>query len=230
MKIKRMFERYRASFNERIQRFDRRLTWGQGFNRLKTANESIWFFGCSHVVGTGVDYDKVCSHVLEQISGIKVLNFGLCAGGPMAVRDELYKLLAKGYIPKGIIIAWPSSTRWQHTTALGERIFWHPALLEDKKTHNDHCGSKYLYADAYQEYQLLALSGKIIEVNRQVVNEVRDRVKCFNYIEFTFNQVEDLDIKMLTPELDKARDNSHPGPLTHIRVAEILNEEIKIWN
>ena len=110
MKIKRMFERYRASFNERIQRFDRRLTWGQGFNRLKTANESIWFFGCSHVVGTGVDYDKVCSHVLEQISGIKVLNFGLCAGGPMAVRDELYKLLAKGYIPKGIIIAWPSRT------------------------------------------------------------------------------------------------------------------------
>jgi hypothetical protein len=230
MKIKRMFERYRASFNERIQRFDRRLTWGQGFNRLKTANESIWFFGCSHVVGTGVDYDKVCSHVLEQISGIKVLNFGLCAGGPMAVRDELYKLLAKGYTPKGIIIAWPSSTRWQHKTALGERIFWHPALLDDNKKHNDHCGSKYLYKDAYQEYQQLALSGKIIEVNRQVVDEVRDRVKCFNYIEFTFNQVEDLDIKMLTPELDKARDNSHPGPLTHIRVAEILNEEIKIWN
>jgi hypothetical protein len=230
MKIKRMFERYRASFNERIQRFDRRLTWGQGFNRLKTANESIWFFGCSHVVGTGVDYDKVCSHVLEQLSGIKVLNFGLCAGGPMAVRDELYKLLAKGYTPKGIIIAWPSSTRWQHKTALGERIFWHPALLDDNKKHNDHCGSKYLYKDAYQEYQQLALSGKIIEVNRQVVNEVRDRVKCFNYIEFTFNQVEDLDIKMLTPELDKARDNSHPGPLTHIRVAEILNEEIKIWN
>jgi hypothetical protein len=230
MKIKRMFERYRASFNERIQRFDRRLTWGQGFNRLKTANESIWFFGCSHVVGTGVDYDKVCSHVLEQISGIKVLNFGLCAGGPMAVRDELYKLLAKGYTPKGIIIAWPSSTRWQHKTALGERIFWHPALLDDNKKHNDHCGSKYLYKDAYQEYQQLALSGKIIEINRQVVDEVRDRVKCFNYIEFTFNQVEDLDIKMLTPELDKARDNSHPGPLTHIRVAEILNEEIKIWN
>jgi hypothetical protein len=230
MKIKRMFERYRASFNERIQRFDRRLTWGQGFNRLKTANESIWFFGCSHVVGTGVDYDKVCSHVLEQISGIKVLNFGLCAGGPMAVRDELYKLLVKGYTPKGIIIAWPSSTRWQHKTALGERIFWHPALLDDNKKHNDHCGSKYLYVDAYQEYQQLALSGKIIEINRQVVNEVRDRVKCFNYIEFTFNQVEDLDIKMLTPELDKARDNSHPGPLTHIRVAEILNEEIKIWN
>jgi hypothetical protein len=230
MKIKRMFERYRASFNERIQRFDRRLTWGQGFNRLKTANESIWFFGCSHVVGTGVDYDKVCSHVLEQLSGIKVLNFGLCAGGPMAVRDELYKLLAKGYTPKGIIIAWPSSTRWQHTTALGERIFWHPALLDDNKKHNDHCGSKYLYVDAYQEYQQLALSGKIIEANRQVVNEVRDRVKWFNYIEFTFNQVEDLDIKMLTPELDKARDNSHPGPLTHIRVAEILNEEIKIWN
>lgn len=230
MKIKRMFERYRASFNERIQRFDRRLTWGQGFNRLKTANESIWFFGCSHVVGTGVDYDKVCSHVLEQISGIKVLNFGLCAGGPMAVRDELYKLLDQGYTPKGIIIAWPSSTRWQHKTALGERIFWHPALLDDNKKHNDHCGSKYLYKDAYQEYQQLALSGKIIEVNRQVVNEVRDRVKCFNYIEFTFNQVEDLDIKMLTPELDKARDNSHPGPLTHMRVAEILNEEIKIWN
>lgn len=230
MKIKRMFERYRASFNERIQRFDRRLTWGQGFNRLKTANESIWFFGCSHVVGTGVDYDKVCSHVLEQISGIKVLNFGLCAGGPMAVRDELYKLLDQGYTPKGIIIAWPSSTRWQHKTALGERIFWHPALLDDNKKHNDHCGSKYLYKDAYQEYQQLALSGKIIEVNRQVVNEVRDRVKCFNYIEFTFNQVEDLDIKMLTPELDKARDNSHPGPLTHIRVAEILNKEIKIWN
>ena len=230
MKIKRMFERYRASFNERIQRFDRRLTWGQGFNRLKTANESIWFFGCSHVVGTGVDYDKVCSHVLEQISGIKVLNFGLCAGGPIAVRDELYKLLDQGYTPKGIIIAWPSSTRWQHKTALGERIFWHPALLDDNKKHNDHCGSKYLYKDAYQEYQQLALSGKIIEVNRQVVNEVRDRVKCFNYIEFTFNQVEDLDIKMLTPELDKARDNSHPGPLTHIRVAEILNKEIKIWN
>jgi hypothetical protein len=230
MKIKRMFERYRASFNERIQRFDRRLTWGQGFNRLKTANESIWFFGCSHVVGTGVDYDKVCSHVLEQISGIKVLNFGLCAGGPMAVRDELYKLLVKGYTPKGIIIAWPSSTRWQHKTALGERIFWQPVNLDDNKKHNDHCGSKYLYVDAYQEYQQLALSGKIIEINRQVVNEVRDRVKCFNYIEFTFNQVEDLDIKMLTPELDKARDNSHPGPLTHIRVAEILNEEIKIWN
>ena len=230
MKIKRMFERYRASVNERIQRFDRRLTWGQGFNRLKTANESIWFFGCSHVVGTGVDYDKVCSHVLEQISGIKVLNFGLCAGGPMAVRDELYKLLDQGYTPKGIIIAWPSSTRWQHKTALGERIFWHPALLDDNKKHNDHCGSKYLYKDAYQEYQQLALSGKIIEVNRQVVNEVRDRVKCFNYIEFTFNQVEDLDIKMITPELDKARDNSHPGPLTHIRVAEILNKEIKIWN
>ena len=181
-------------------------------------------------MGTGVDYDKVCSHVLEQISGIKVLNFGLCAGGPMAVRDELYKLLDQGYTPKGIIIAWPSSTRWQHKTALGERIFWHPALLDDNKKHNDHCGSKYLYKDAYQEYQQLALSGKIIEVNRQVVNEVRDRVKCFNYIEFTFNQVEDLDIKMLTPELDKARDNSHPGPLTHIRVAEILNKEIKIWN
>jgi hypothetical protein len=74
------------------------------------------------------------------------------------------------------------------------------------------------------------VSGKVVEINKQVVNDVRDRIKNLNFIEFTFNQVEDLDIAMLTPELDKARDNSHPGPLTHRRVAEILNEEIKKWN
>ena len=230
MNIKKLFEKLYAGLNESARRAKRRIAWGQGFYRLRHANESIWFFGCSNVVGVGVDHEEVSSYLLEKLSGVKVLNFGLCACGPMAVKDEIYKLLDKGYTPKGIIIAWPSSTRWQHRSILGSRIFWNVALLENNKIHNNHSGSRELYPDEYLTYKHLALSGEVIEINKQVINDVRDRVKNFNLVEFTFNQIEDLDVAMLTPELDRAQDNAHPGPLTHRRVAEILNEEIKKWN
>jgi len=82
---------------------------------------------------------------------------------------------------------------------------------------------------AYKEYLRLLADESIIKVNKRVIDNVRDKIKDIPSIEFTFNSNEVLDINQLTPILDKGKDNLHPGPLTHKKVADILTELVKEW-
>ena len=221
--FKRLFQFNRAIVNNSLGRVERNNVWKQLYKN-KYANNSIWFFGCSHVFGAGVDPLEVSSYLLEQYSGLKVLNFGISGSGPMTVKRNLFKLLDKGFTPRGIIIAWPSSLRWENN-----KIQWTPNCIDNTNIHNNHHGCKTLYPNDYKTYLDLLLSNKIIDINRNVIQEVTERIKYINNIQFTFNHNEELDIETLCPELDKGYDNKHPGPKTHKRIAEILNERVTQW-
>jgi hypothetical protein len=226
--LKRLIEFKKSNIKEYLGVYEKRRKLGQT-NFKKYANNAIWFFGCSHVWGVGVEDKENCGYILEKQLGIKVLNLGINGAGPMTVADEIDSLLNKRLTPKGIIIAWPSSIRWQHYTAFGSRVLWLPTRLDNIFYHNNHFGCKMLYPKAHKEYLRLLADESIIKVNKRVIDNVRDKIKDIPSIEFTFNSNEVLDINQLTPILDKGKDNLHPGPLTHKKVADILTELVKEW-
>lgn len=52
--------------------------------------ETALFFGCSFVYGAGVDdRDTLPSKVAKRISGVRVLNYGVCGSGPHEMLDVL---------------------------------------------------------------------------------------------------------------------------------------------
>ena len=225
--FKRLFQFKRAGMQDWLGRWEKHNDWGQ-LNRHSAAKNSIWFLGGSDVLGIGVKSNEVSSFLLEQQTGIRVFNAGINGASPITVKDELFKMLDKGLTPKGIIIAWPYATRWQHYTKLGTRVLWTPMHLDSNLVHhNNHYGCKKLYPKEYKEYLRLLKDNSIIELNKNAITETRNRIKDIPNIEFTFINEGVLDVKQLTPEIDRA--SEHPGPLTHKKVADILTDIVKDW-
>jgi len=52
-------------------------------------NDSIWFFGCSHVYGVGVLDHQTVPFQLEKNLNFPVLNLGVPRGSPMIIKYNL---------------------------------------------------------------------------------------------------------------------------------------------
>lgn len=194
-------------------------------------NEAIWFFGCSHVFGTGLEPNETISTQLEIISGKHVLNFGVPAAGPMMVEHLLEKLINK-YDPLLVIIAWPSLNRWQTNLELDIPILWIPSCLEDNQDGNDynnHFGCKKIWPEQWKEYRKLIGTGQLEKNNIEVINRVRNKLSKHKLIEFQY--VPEVASNLPTPcypFIDYARDNIHPGPKTQSKIAQWINNEIQL--
>ena len=195
-------------------------------NKTKDPNNKIWFFGCSHVFGSGVLPDETAPYQLSQILKEEVINYGVPGSGPMMVEEQIHNLLEK-YTPKLIIIAWPSLSRWQSKEPLIPfSVLWGPWVLEPNyKTSLDHFGSKKVFPKTWNTYLNLLDTGAVDSINLESMNRVRDRIKNIPNIEFTYND----DLQIYKPIWkDKGTTGMHPGPITHKETAKWLANEIRI--
>jgi hypothetical protein len=195
-------------------------------------NEAIWFFGCSHVFGTGLDPIETISSQLGTTSKKRVLNFGIPGAGPMMIEHLLDKLIYK-YNPLLIIIAWPGFNRWQTNLELDIPILWIPSCLDDTKVENDdynnHFGCKKLWPEKWKEYKKLVETGQLEKDNIEVVKRVRNKLSKHKLIEFQYVPEKIIDLPTpCYPFIDYARDNLHPGPKTQSKIAHWINNEIQL--
>lgn len=83
------------------------------FDELDWEN-SIVMFGCSHVFGIGVTDEHTIPYILEKISGIPVINMGVCGSSIQTVLHNGIILTDSKYpTPKAILINWPHLLRHQ---------------------------------------------------------------------------------------------------------------------
>lgn len=186
------------------------------------ANDAIWFFGCSHVFGTGLEYNETAPYQLSRLLNRKVVNYGRPGIGPITIKHQIETLL-KDYRPKAIIIAWPGFDRWQSKSAL-----WIPHCLTDVKMHSDNFGCKKLWPEEWEEYKQLVISGEIRNLNLEAVCSVHSLVKEIPYVEFSYT-TNDYNFKTpVFPFKDVAKDNCHPGINTQKQVAEWVQNELQL--
>ena len=194
-------------------------------------DNAIWFFGCSHVFGCGVELDETAPIRLETLIDKPVINYGVLASGPMMVEYQLNDLLKK-HKPLAVVIAWPSFNRWQSGNILRFPLFWLPSCLEDGyvPTAIDHVGCKNVWPEKWEEYKNLVLTGQLEKDNLELVKRVRKQLKNYPRVEFQYFP-DSYTMKLPTPAypfLDIGNDGVHCGPLTQIKIAEWVKDELQL--
>jgi hypothetical protein len=204
-----------------------RRSWNlNGF--FSNPNNAIWFFGCSHVFGTGLELNETVTSQLESLTGKTVINFGVPASGPMMVEYFVNKLLVK-HTPSAVIIAWPGFNRWQTNLELEIPLLWIPSCLDESNAnnHNNHFGCKKLWPEKWKEYKKLVESGQLEKDNLKVVERVRERLRDYKLIEFQYVPEEIINLPApCYPFEDYAKDRIHPGPKTQYKIAQWIKDEI----
>lgn len=221
-KIKKYWAIYNHGFNIMARKWE-----AHGFDG--NLNDTIWFFGCSHVQGISLSPDQPAPKILSILTDTKVINYGVSGAGPMMIEWQLDQLLKK-YKPKAIVIAWPSFLRWQTHNSHFFPILWLPACLDGKtaRFHNDHFGCKSLWPDHWAEYAEIVTSGKLEKINYEVVKRVREKIKEIPFVEFEYTP--DCSFEKFPspcfPWADLAPDNLHPGPVTQRIIAGWVHQQL----
>jgi len=196
-------------------------------------DNTIWFFGCSHVWGDGLETYQSAPYVLSTLINEKVINFGRPASGPMMV-EHLLDILLKKYTPKMIIIAWPSLDRWQTKEKMVPfPVLWGPWSADPSyRSKKDHFGTKRYFPKSWEKYINLLETKEVQDINLEVITRTREKIKNFPLIEFTYDPQypcrydERVSTPLSPPWLDKAKDNLHPGIHSQRKIAEWLKEQI----
>jgi len=181
-------------------------------------NDAVWFFGCSHVFGTGLDHKETAPYQLSRLLEHTVVNYGRPGIGPLTIKIQITELL-KNYTPKAIIIAWPSFDRWQ-----SESVLWIPHCLTGVEMHSDNFGCKKLWPEQWKQYKELVITGELRKLNLEAVQDTHMIVNGIPYVEFSYTEQE-----FTTPAYpfkDLAKDNMHPGPVTQQIIAEWAAEQL----
>ena len=227
-KIFRLLDFKRASFDNKLDQIVKQYLWKQ--LSYETYNNAIWFLGCSHVYGIGVNYNENAAYILDQQTDRKVINLGLSACGPLMIEHQIDFLIEKNIIPYAIIIAWPDMSRWQSFDKNNNPVFWTIDCLSNRKIHNNHLGCKKLFPKDYENYKNLILNNKIVEVNQNTINRVRNKIQAYKHIEFTYIKQPDVDVDQLCEWIDLGSDGTHCGPRTQKLIADKLWDKVRTWN
>lgn len=181
-------------------------------------NNAVWFFGCSHVFGTGLDHHETAPYQLSRLLVYTVVNYGRPGIGPLTIKTQIEKLL-KNYTPKAIVVAWPSFDRWQTGS-----ILWIPHCLTGVEMHNDNFGCKKLWPEQWKQYKELVITGELRKLNLEAVHDTHKLVSGIPYVEFSYTEQEFT--TPIYPFKDLARDTMHPGPVTQQIIAEWVRNQL----
>lgn len=204
---------------------------------LKTCqfDNTIWFFGCSHVYGFDLPEEQTAAAILEKMTGIPVVNLGILGGNVFNIKHNLSALLEL-HTPKAIIIAWPLPTRWADPDGYN----WGIWFFADQIDNIDGLGlrSIKLNTDRFNEYKELLFSGKLETMSYECIDDIRKMIEPYTSVEFVYTSPKlesihistDLGTSLKTNMIhyvDHTPDNLHPGPKTNVIAAEWLAEQLR---
>lgn len=182
------------------------------FDSIDWAN-SIVIFGCSHVFGVGLHEEDTIASQLAKITATPVINMGM---GASSIEYSLYNsiILNQHYpTPKAVVQIYSSIDR---TTYYGKKNVTHHGPWNMKK---------YNYMDLYSND---ATHAKVHASMAQMITRQlwSDKTKLYE-ASFLLDASENLQV-FLCKTIDKARDFSHPGPITAGLVASHIATNLKL--
>lgn len=181
------------------------------FNDIDWEN-SIVMFGCSHVFCSGVDDSHTISSFLEKITGRPVINMGIPGGNCFSTFYTSMALKKTFSTPYAVIFSWTSLERHSLIKKYSVEMYgsWNMSrsiFSGDKEFHDD------------------IISRNIMNIN--FTREFWKNINCkyYEYTHFieTKNMIpfgETMDFYNFYGKIDWARDFSHHGPKTNLKIAK----------
>lgn len=159
----------------------------------------LWALGCSFTLGTGVEQNQSWVSQLSTLIGMPIDNLGIEGASPLRVWHH-YQQLRKNNQPQLTIIQWPGLVRhtvYRNGTAVNLGL-WN--------------------VDQYPLYKQQLLRGVIEQQNRQLIARAKQLIK---------EPSVHFDVRSLFhPFKDLAEDGAHPGPRTHLEIAQWVYSQL----
>jgi len=172
-------------------------------------DNSILLFGCSMAMGTGVNQSEIFSSLLQDITGVPVINMGCAASSILFSLVNQSRLAEQNIQPRAVINIWTYPNRitqvseHEEINHHGPWVPYHEFIDQDfykVNSDNDHC---------------MFLAKEYIRIANLIW---RDTI----HLQGTYSEdIASLGIH-LYKQIDLARDMMHPGHDTHREVAEHL--------
>ena len=195
--------------------------------RYKESNEKSDFimasFGCSYMFGTGLPQEMICSELLaDKIRkhlncAVSHFNFAIPGGGNQAMA-RMVSVISKTINPDLIIVNFTHPHRREHISNDGNNIFYY-----SKKQDN---------ADKFPLKNIIDLTNPCDDLLQlyMSMDHVRSVTKS-NNIKYLWSHICDSDMDIchsfdkenyvgILKYVDRARDSTHPGKISHQRLFE----------
>jgi len=186
-------------------------------------SNSIVIFGCSHVLGIGLDDKDIISSQLENILDIPVINMGV-SGSSMLFNFHNLLILRDGYpAPLAVVMIWPTYNRIVEYT-------------QKKLTHHGawNLGENMLL-DAYNQDNNAKINSVFISKASSILWNGRSKFYQSSWDEDTSRILNCDKLPKIGQELDKfyrpadyARDMRHFGAETAQATAKIIAKKLKL--
>ena len=183
------------------------------YRKSPTLENTVWYFGCSKTWGEAVEECQTAPYFLSKYTNLPVDNLGIVGGSPDLIYFQIQKLI-QTHTPRCIIIQWPNTSR---TFEIIDDTIILLGMWSSTRGH----WTKEVYPELTKNYEKRLLDGEIESYNNYCISNIRNLVNC-PVIDFTYENL--LDGR---GNLDHGTDNMHPGPLSHLRVAELLSPRLE---
>lgn len=174
---------------------------------------SIVLFGASECFGLGLDDSENISACLESITGIPVINMGVCGSSPSFAVHNATILKTYYPLPKAVVNIWSSKERL---------VFYNEDTVEHFLVGDNVSESSLVYQWNKNDFNPAMQTVFLQLISKQLWKDTK-------YFEATFSESNSdiLPCKKL-PAIDKARDLLHPGHKTAKVVADIVAENLNL--
>jgi hypothetical protein len=184
------------------------------WNRVEW-NNSILLFGCSYILGIGIDDKDTCAYQLNLLQNNSVVNLGMCGSSPTVQWANSCILKEHQVAPAAVIYVWPDLSRTveflRNRIVVNHGVWTSDSWSTVWSTHETHALEHFRY--------LLTSTSKLwncpvlhYSLNRDII----DNIDVVRHLGFGLD--------------DKARDwngyTAHPGSLTNQFWADKFSQDL----
>lgn len=179
-------------------------------------SQVIVCFGCSMTFGIGVDDPDAWPVQLSQIVDVPVVNLAIPGGSVQINWANSVRLITAGARPRAVIYHWPDASRSCEFMSDGTVDNW---------------GSWRISANPQPDWRASAL-GTAWAMNAthyltMAQLMVQSLVWTCPRLDYTWSSSGPGGVQYRNFKLDQARDLQHPGPLSHLTMAESVARDLK---
>jgi hypothetical protein len=193
---------------------------------LKDINRNyIVAFGCSHTVGVGLPLEDTWIHLVSKELDIDYVNSAVVGSSVKLNAINFFNMLnTVDVLPKAVIFAWPSSTRYCffHNQQF---VFYLPNYIPTDTEYSK-------FSESYRSLLMTDFNVTESAMYRNMIKTTCSRLGI-KYIDFGFDQNDDFTInekvaiiKLAHPEY--ARDGSHYGISHHQSAANLIKNSLRL--
>lgn len=207
----------------------------------KLDNDYILVFGCSYTEGVGLFENELWCNILGKDLNIDVVNLAKAGTGPDIININTQLFVKNKFVkPRAVVIQWPEVSRKSFGYIEREGLFKKTIRLEDRNIQwsnvLDEPADTYEMLDSQWYFKRWALEdGQMTFENSLHINSVNNLwnalgIPVFHWTfqgDFATSYDKDMFVKINLKNEDRARDNSHDGPLIHQEVVDKIRDNVR---